>query len=267
LLIISHSLPKNVDGRSGGVCTSALLSCLEYAHENNGFQSMTWASLLEEMTAKLSETKFDQIPQFSSSRLTDMNSPFKIINDNIDSANGTKRAVLIGINYVGQEEGELSGCHDDVSSMLSYLQDRQGFQSKNIKILMDDGIQTSPTYANIMKAFRKVARQSKSGDTVVIHYCGHGGRIRDKSGDEYDGYDETLVPCDYYRAGQILDDDICTQLVKTMPQGVLVTALMDCCHSGTILDLPYQYSLHRKVMGREVTYDFGNNGTVCCTCG
>jgi len=31
---------------------------------------------------------------------------------------GTKRAVMIGINYVGQE-GELSGCHNDVKHVRS----------------------------------------------------------------------------------------------------------------------------------------------------
>ena len=31
-------------------------------------------------------------------------------------------------------------------------------------------------------------------------------------------------------------------LVKPMRKGVTVTILMDCCHSGKILDFPYQFS-------------------------
>lgn len=31
-------------------------------------------------------------------------------------------------------------------------------------------------------------------------------------------------------------------LVKPMKAGVTCTVLMDCCHSGTVLDLPYRFS-------------------------
>lgn len=31
-------------------------------------------------------------------------------------------------------------------------------------------------------------------------------------------------------------------LVKPMRAGVTCTVLMDCCHSGTVLDLPYRFS-------------------------
>lgn len=41
--------------------------------------------------------------------------------------------------------------------------------------------------------------------------------------------------------GQIRDDDLLKYLVKPMREGVLVTCLMDCCHSGTVLDLPYNF--------------------------
>ena len=59
--------------------------------------------------------------------------------------------------------------------------------------------------------------------------------------DEDDGYDETLVPVDYGSAGQIRDDDLYDNLVCAVPSGASLVALMDCCHSGSVLDLPYKY--------------------------
>lgn len=38
--------------------------------------------------------------------------------------------------------------------------------------------------------------------------AGHGGSVRDLSGDEEDSKDETMVPLDYAKKGQIKDDEI-----------------------------------------------------------
>lgn len=173
-------------------------------------------------------TGFDQVPQLTSSRMIDVNKPFQLVNE---SGYGTKRAVLIGINYVGQQ-GQLSGCHNDVKNMKEYLMNVHGFEERNMTVLMDDGRHINPTRANIMQAYRDLVRNSVPGDTVFIHYSGHGGRVRDTSGDEDDGYDETLIPVDFQRSGQITDDELFRDLVKPMPKGVLMTSLMDCCHSG-----------------------------------
>jgi Caspase domain len=56
-----------------------------------------------------------------------------------------------------------------------------------------------------------------------------------------DGFDECLIPVNYKQAGFIRDDDLYTALVGPMARGVTITSLMDCCHSGTVLDLPYQF--------------------------
>jgi hypothetical protein len=49
------------------------------------------------------------------------------------------------------------------------------------------------------------------------------------------------VPVDYESAGQIRDDDLFSALIAPMPAGVILTCIMDCCHSGTVLDLPYVF--------------------------
>jgi hypothetical protein len=72
--------------------------------------------------------------------------------------------------------------------------DVQGFKEKNVTILMDDGVHKSPTKSAILSAYKRLVKESKSGDVVFCHYSGHGGRLVDDNGDEEDGYDETLIP-------------------------------------------------------------------------
>lgn len=42
----------------------------------------------------------------------------------------------------------------------------------------------------------------------LLPNSGHGGSVRDLTGDEEDCKDETMVPVDYAKSGQIKDDDI-----------------------------------------------------------
>lgn len=47
-------------------------------------------------------------------------------------------------------------------------------------------------------------------------------------------------------AGQIRDDDILKRLVIPLASGVFATCIMDCCHSGTVMDLPYTFQADGK---------------------
>jgi hypothetical protein len=47
------------------------------------------------------------------------------------------------------------------------------------------------------------------------------------------------VPVDVQRAGQITDNQLHAHLIEPLPNGCRLTAVMDCCHSGTGLDLPF----------------------------
>lgn len=259
--ITAFQLP-NPAGRQGGACTAALLQVLYNKHptqsDSNNYNraaGMSWVDVLREMRQNLDSKGYSQVPQLSSSKIINVNEPMTIV----ENPTGVKRAVLIGINYVGQQ-GQLSGCHNDVRNIQDFLQRVHGFQQHNMTVLMDDGRHKEPTYANIMAAFDWIVKESMAGDTVWIHYSGHGGRVADQDGDEDDGYDETLIPVDFQRKGQIRDDDLLKHLVKPMRKGVVVTALMDCCHSGTVLDLPYRFIADgdQVVMERNEAFDLGH---------
>jgi len=247
--VASFQLPDPA-GRSGGACTSALLKVL---YNESG--SLTFQEVLLKMRDILSDGGYTQIPQLTSSRRLNVSHSFQLKPDDFS---GTCRAVVIGINYVGQN-GELSGCHNDANNMMEYLINAHGFQSENITILMDDGEHQEPTRDNILYAFKNLVSQSQSGDACFVHYSGHGGKVRDDDGDEADGYDETLIPLDYQSAGQIRDDDVFSTLVGAMPAGVILTCLMDCCHSGSILDLPFKFVAdgQSEEMSYDDSFDFG----------
>lgn len=52
--------------------------------------------------------------------------------------------------------------------------------------------------------------------------------------------DETLLPTDYASAGMIVDDELNALLVRPLAAGVTLHALIDACHSGTAMDLPFR---------------------------
>ncbi|KAK4401869.1 Metacaspase-1 [Sesamum angolense] len=72
----------------------------------------------------------------------------------------------------------------------------------------------------------------------------HGLRQRDFQGDEIDGFDETICPLDFQSNGNILDNYINKAIVRPLIPGVTLHAIVDCCHSGTMLDLPHVYNIN-----------------------
>jgi len=82
------------------------------------------------------------------------------------------------------------------------------------------------------------------GDIFFLHYSGHGASTRDTSGDELDGRDEYLYTLD---GKALMDDELNAIFQQCMRDGVKVIALFDCCHSGTMLDLKYNYMVPNRV--------------------
>lgn len=146
-----------------------------------------------------------------------------------------KRALLIGINYTGTRN-QLAGCCNDVDTMHAMLLEH-GFTS--LTILKDERGATQPTRVNIVRALSQFVKEAAAGDTLFVHYSGHGTSTRDLNGDEdEDGLDEAICPVD---GGVITDDELRATLVDRLPKCTLVMVL-DCCHSGTGLDLRYTYT-------------------------
>lgn len=156
-----------------------------------------------------------------------------------------KRAVLIGINYFGSDN-ELAGCINDVYDMEKYL---DAWGCEEYMVLVDDPddpehkLPNCPTRANIIAAMRDMVARTAAGDTLYVHYSGHGSQLRDQPfGDEIDRMDETICPVDMSDdapdAGFIRDDTLREVLVDALAPGAKLRVVFDSCHSGSALDLP-----------------------------
>lgn len=96
------------------------------------------------------------------------------------------------------------------------------------------------------------------GDSLIFHYSGHGSQQLDYNRDEVDGYDEVLWPMDHQMMGTILDDEINSTIVRPLPPGTKLHAIIDACHSGTVLDLPFVCRMSRSVLHLLILFSCRN---------
>ncbi|THG15339.1 hypothetical protein TEA_005316 [Camellia sinensis var. sinensis] len=170
------------------------------------------------------------------------------------SAHGRKKAVICGISYKYSRH-ELKGCINDAKCMKFLLINKFQFPEASVLMLTEEETDPYriPTKQNMRMALYWLVQGCQPGDSLLFHYSGHGSRQRNISGDEVDGYDETLCPLDFETQGMIVDDEINATIVRPLPYGVKLHAIIDACHSGTVLDLPFLCRMNR--MGQYVWED------------
>ena len=173
-----------------------------------------------------------------------------------------KKALLIGINYTGSDN-ELYGCINDSENLKDFLIKKKFFKNEEL-IFMNDNAAPDlyPTKANIEKQLLdlvKFAEENLDKDIkLFLSYSGHGYYVKDKNGDEKDGHDEVLCPVDFESGGFIVDDYLKKNFVDKLPENVSIVFLIDSCHSGTMLDLRYNY----KDLKQKYVHEL-NSETTC----
>jgi hypothetical protein len=133
-----------------------------------------------------------------------------------------KKALCVGINDYPGTNNDLRGCVNDAKIWGQLLNSNYGF---NVKSLFDSQVKHSV----FTEMFGNYVSDSKSGDSIVITFSGHGTNVPDLSGDEDDGRDEALCLYD----GLLIDDAIRDTLKNLNPEAKL-TIISDSCHSGTV---------------------------------
>ncbi|KAJ3099051.1 hypothetical protein HK100_004970 [Physocladia obscura] len=159
-------------------------------------------------------------------------------------AGGHKKALLIGINYTGTAHA-LKGCIADVQHMKEFLVAHRGYHDtpESLVFMADDAPleHHRPTHRNLVAAFQWLVVGNTEGDSLFLHYSGHGAQMAAKADTSRDRKQDCIVPLDYESTGCIEADFLHRALVHALPVGVKLTVVFDCCHSGTMLELPYTY--------------------------
>jgi len=150
-----------------------------------------------------------------------------------------KKALLIGINYPGRTGLQLNGCVNDVNNIEKFLISKCQYLPQNISKLTDNKAST----ATIKSEINKLLLGCKSGDTLFFYYSGHGSQITGTAATnkEEPNDDDAIIPVDYQQNGYIDDDWLYANLAAKVPANVTLWSFTDCCHSGTMLDLKYNW--------------------------
>jgi hypothetical protein len=146
------------------------------------------------------------------------------------------KALIIGINYLNTQN-ELYGCINDTQNLQNYLRNKYNFSNNNLCLLTDNTI-IKPTKQNILKKYKDLLLNAKAGEKLFFTYSGHGSFRTDLNNDENDGKDELLITID---SQAISDDELKTIIDENLPEDVTLFVIFDCCHSGTLMDLKYNY--------------------------
>lgn len=137
-----------------------------------------------------------------------------------------KKALLVGINYVGTSN-VLRGCINDVKNIKAILE-KQNFDT------IETILEKEATTAGIMAGLRRLVDGAEPGDVLFFHYSGHGSQTF--SNLEADKLDEIICPIDIDWVKNVIKDDDLKAIFNPVPNGVNVTVILDCCHSGSGLD-------------------------------
>ena len=156
-------------------------------------------------------------------------------------------ALLIGIDYYQPNRlyKSLKGAVRDINLVADYLLKTLKIPSERIFKLTSQNPETAetvetkdpePTYKNIVAKFQAITEIAQPGEQVYIHYSGHGGRAITiypelKGADQPD---EGIVPMDVGDEGghYLRDVELATLLKRMTDKGLIVTVILDSCHSG-----------------------------------
>lgn len=228
---------------SSQACNSSTISddvndqSLPYdSHESEESYENTDTENNEDSTA----TQMDSEESNEVEQYVEETEPSSELQKSIFTPNGNKYAVVIGINYKDNESDndDLYGCINDVNNICDMLQSKCHFHDDQIMKLVGP----AGSKKNIMDAIDLLTQYSQTipNSELWFSYSGHGGGKFSLS--EQDNQSEFICPYDYLENGLIDDSWLKENFVNKLEKTSKCFALMDCCNSGSNLNLPYVYN-------------------------
>lgn len=152
-----------------------------------------------------------------------------------------RKALCFGLNYLSDPGASLNGCINDARNVRDMLVAQMGYRAEDV-LLCTDETDVKPTKAIMLRLLREMVlwTHRQNVQQIFISYSGHGTAVPDGDGDEADHQDEALVPLDFRTAGVIADDEL-GALIRQVHPRTDVVMLVDACHSGSVIDLPFRY--------------------------
>ncbi len=157
--------------------------------------------------------------------------------ESVVSSDGVRRlALLVGVgDYKADVVTDLKGPPNDVRLLRGILGSKAWqFPAQNICTLVNEEATTARFRATWKEWLLK--ELDRGGKSVVVFYMSsHGSQVRDRSGDEADNYDETLLFHDsrYQGIRDIDDDEFNGMLAQAYEKADSMTVILDACNSGS----------------------------------
>jgi|AntAceMinimDraft_5_1070358.scaffolds.fasta_scaffold34639_1 hypothetical protein len=153
--------------------------------------------------------------------------------------------------------------------MRRYITTRGFADDKHsIRILKDEGGDAgagdvTPTKTNIEAALAWLVSGAQDGDSLFLHYSGHGSKKTDTNHDEEDGFDEVLLPCDFMEVGHTWQAEGSRVLLLVVPGDAGLVASSLCFRVRRVRKV--QRGRVRNLQGSDVEA-ISASIPICCHC-
>jgi hypothetical protein len=159
-------------------------------------------------------------------RVTDVTGPLKALM-NITEAISNTQAVLLS---------NLPALIALQSSLEESVLEESVQNTQTVQVDKEDSASTSEERTDTID----IHLSPRDNERYVFSFSGHGTQVTDENGEEKDGLDEVICPLDFETTGPITDDLLHQLLVAHLPESSKLTVVLDCCNSGSGLDLPLE---------------------------